>query len=709
MLNTLYIFSHNTFFLCNCTSFGSLGEPVDLDLNSADGKTGTFDEKETTVQLRPKAPSKPPRTFVSTDLDNPNYRIDRSQEVDVSEGQGFEAGAAQKSELSSDAINLQDNGNDERVLVNPGTAELPLAVKSKPKKSKKSKKSKSKTKQAEEHVYAVIDKKSKKQRKSSTANDEILKENIYEEIGEKLLPPALPPSPPPPLLKQLSIIGAPEEPTDTNVDEKATNNNKSKKQVKKLDPASLLQSSTEAEITPEVLKPLPDRKNKMIVPEIPLELPNVEIKEIENVEVGKKDDEMKKLSISEDVQPILSDEKSDKLNLDPVKNDLKDKQEEGTNENSNKFESVNEIQNDLVITDEGQVLNPIAMEESISDKIMLETESLKKDFEEKNTENELSLDSGISLDEIGVQAEKEAFNGTLEVKFTQEHESNDKTKGILKEKQSFHNQVETPLKGKSVIQPESVISEKNVLDRKAKPEIIAETKVDQKDPRHSDLPSIPKQNQPEPTEKKNSVIQSQSGIIRNPLARKVKTEPKPDNDNQYVNEDSNKTEPEVNKVVLKQESLIQPENNEIIEDKKSEVEISLKNSQNIKDTNNIQSEKTELKMSALNPLVGRKSKKTAPDIEPIIDIEKKNTLDDKIINGTSKISVDKTSPSKTSVLNPLANRKSKKMAPDPEAEVVLKADNLPNFRMAPKSTMARVPGTRSTTAASEGMLRCFEF
>ena len=88
-------------------------------------------------------------------------------------------------------------------------------------------------------------------------------------------------------------------------------------------------------------------------------------------------------------------------------------------------------------------------------------------------------------------------------------------------------------------------------------------KVDKKDPRH--LPSIPKQNQPEPTEKKNSVIQSQSGIIRNPLARKVKTEPKPDKDNQYVNEDSNKTEPEVNKVVLKQESLIQPENNEIIE------------------------------------------------------------------------------------------------------------------------------------------------
>merc|ERR1712241_983267 len=41
------------------SSLRKQGEPVDLDLNSADGKTGTFDEKETTVQLRPKAPSKP--------------------------------------------------------------------------------------------------------------------------------------------------------------------------------------------------------------------------------------------------------------------------------------------------------------------------------------------------------------------------------------------------------------------------------------------------------------------------------------------------------------------------------------------------------------------------------------------------------------------------------------------------------------------------
>ena len=50
-----------------------------------------------------------------------------------------------------------------------------------------------------------------------------------------------------------------------------------------------------------------------------------------------------------------------------------------------------------------------------------------------------------------------------------------------------------------------------------------------------------------------------------------------------------------------------------------QIALHLKNNQNLKDTNNSQSEKTELKLSALNPLVGRKSKKTAPDTEPIID------------------------------------------------------------------------------------------
>ena len=88
-----------------------LGEPVDLDLN-ADGKTD-----DQTVQLRPKAPSKPPRTFVSTDLD-PNYRVDHrgyQEEIDVPESEGIEA-ADQKSESSAHAINLQDDGHDERVL-----------------------------------------------------------------------------------------------------------------------------------------------------------------------------------------------------------------------------------------------------------------------------------------------------------------------------------------------------------------------------------------------------------------------------------------------------------------------------------------------------------------------------------------------------------------------------------------------------------------
>ena len=66
------------FFLC-CLHFllDHLGVPIDLDLIFDGNTTGkTDDNAEQTVQLRPKAPSKPPRTFVSTDLDNPNSRID---------------------------------------------------------------------------------------------------------------------------------------------------------------------------------------------------------------------------------------------------------------------------------------------------------------------------------------------------------------------------------------------------------------------------------------------------------------------------------------------------------------------------------------------------------------------------------------------------------------------------------------------------------
>ena len=100
-----------------------LGEPIDLDLILDGNTTGkTDDNAEQIVQLRPKAPSKPPRTFVSTDLDNPNYRIDllgeySQKETDVPESQGFQGGAVKKSESGPNAFNLPYDGNDERMLV----------------------------------------------------------------------------------------------------------------------------------------------------------------------------------------------------------------------------------------------------------------------------------------------------------------------------------------------------------------------------------------------------------------------------------------------------------------------------------------------------------------------------------------------------------------------------------------------------------------
>merc|ERR1712051_239454 len=113
------------------------GEPIDLDLIRDGNTTGKTDDNEQIVQLRPKAPSKPPRTFVSTDLDNPNSRIDlgeyQQKEIDVPESQGFQGGAVKKSESGSNAFNLPYDGNDERMLVEN------------PRKSKKSKK-KSKSK-----------------------------------------------------------------------------------------------------------------------------------------------------------------------------------------------------------------------------------------------------------------------------------------------------------------------------------------------------------------------------------------------------------------------------------------------------------------------------------------------------------------------------------------------------------------------------------
>ena len=143
-----------------------LGEPIDLDLILDGNTTGkTDDNAEQTVQLRPKAPSKPPRTFVSTDLDNPNSRIDLlgeyQKEIDVPESQGFQGGAVKKSESGPNAFNLPYDGNDERMLVEKSP------ISSKPRKKSSSKKSKKKSKHPpNEHVYAVIDKKSKRNRKN---------------------------------------------------------------------------------------------------------------------------------------------------------------------------------------------------------------------------------------------------------------------------------------------------------------------------------------------------------------------------------------------------------------------------------------------------------------------------------------------------------------------------------------------------------------
>ena len=105
------------------------------------------------VVLRPKAPTKPARTFASIHLDS------REQEAYVQENQT----SIKESESSLDAINIQDDVNaaDQRML-------------------------------KDEHVYAEIDKK-KRKKKSKKENVE----NIYEEIkeisiiGEPVMPDVL--------------------------------------------------------------------------------------------------------------------------------------------------------------------------------------------------------------------------------------------------------------------------------------------------------------------------------------------------------------------------------------------------------------------------------------------------------------------------------------------------------------------------------------
>lgn len=135
------------------------------------------------VQLRPKAPTKPARTFASVHLDD-HYRVEPEKQVDVQKSQG-NPGITQTSQPSPYANHFKDDGNDERVL-------------------KKSKKKKKKHKNSE-HVYAKIDKKHRKNKNQV--------ENIYEEIKDKSSqPPPSSPSPPsPPPMTNISIIGQPEK------------------------------------------------------------------------------------------------------------------------------------------------------------------------------------------------------------------------------------------------------------------------------------------------------------------------------------------------------------------------------------------------------------------------------------------------------------------------------------------------------------------
>mgnify|MGYP006903837427 CR=1 FL=1 len=145
------------------------------------------------VVLRPKAaPSKPPRTYASLDLDTAS-RIE--QEIDVQKSQRHTI--QEKSQFSPDDKHIQDDQYDEhRVL-----------IKSK-KKSKKSSK-----KKAESPVYATVEKKSKSKKKLSKSQSETAEESIYEELDdvknevkdlvESIGEPVI-------MLRPLSIIGTPE-------------------------------------------------------------------------------------------------------------------------------------------------------------------------------------------------------------------------------------------------------------------------------------------------------------------------------------------------------------------------------------------------------------------------------------------------------------------------------------------------------------------
>lgn len=601
-----------------------LGEPVDLDLN-ADGKTD-----DQTVQLRPKAPSKPPRTFVSTDLD-PNYRVDHrgyQEEIDVPESEGIEA-ADQKSESSAHAINLQDDGHDERVL-------SPHAKKPVKKKQKKKNKQNKSRKQgaAEEHVYAVIDK--KKKRRKNSANE--IKENIYEEIGVKVKkdPPPLPP----PLLKHLSIIGDPEpscldnpkesqeevqteielsldeksdtvqledpvvrqaipkgEPNEakTSFDEKNSNDTKSRKKVKKLDPMLILQSSTrEHEEMPEVLKPLPEVKHESELSK------DSAMVTIETEQASEKESSQK--SKADEVKPEeLPTEKPSKPKRLSLNNVTRSKSEEIPEKEPEKYSgSLQEVHsekannmnplarkskkpNDKVretaIIAPEEVLKPVAQEEINAYEPKITTEIVAKDLEPQSTESELFLDSGISLDEVRLGSnEQVSSENTSEDKSKVENES--KSLDIPEENQSL-----------PVSEVQSRMMKENLLE---------------------------------------------SAMLRNPLARKSKKEVEPIEDNTKL----------LDKKASKNDLTVPAPNEPELENVKTEKE------------------------------------------NPVIQTEEGSG------NGTSSNS--NVNEIETSSLNPLARKSKSKVS----ASEIVPKDNLPIFRMAPASTAAKVPGTRTASATA---------
>ena len=655
------------------------GEPIDLDLNADHDTTGKTDDNEQTVQLRPKAPSKPPRTFVSTDLDNPNCRIDLGEyqkEIDVPESQGFQGGAVKKSESGPNAFNLPYDGNDERVLVEDS---------SKRKKSSKKSKKKSKSKHpSKEHVYAVIDKKSKRRKNHGSTNQK--KENIYEEIGMTArageLPPELPSSPPPPLLKQLSIIGVPvpessNPQTNEKIDEIVP-----KKQVKKLDPSMMLfQSSTEDEIIPELLKPLPEKPKRHEATEISTEAPPY-------VGIEKMDNIPKDIPTKSNVDPMRSEKLRNNLS-DPIQkshnpkpdrlssNNLPSDSAERTippkrlDEKASKSKEVEGLPEKVMETDVITVLKQEVTEEVISSEPELKTESP----ELKGTENERSLDSGIGLDEVSVyQNEKVDHIDSMEQK------TDEKSKG---------GPQPPCVEEKSEIQPTSVIP-KNPLAIKSKPKI--EPKRAKKEPSSFDTSEASNEAQPvkikDKLKKSKPVIPEDGDTPKNPLARKSKTQNEPmtkqDPPSLDVIEMSKSTKVATIEAAIPETiPVIQPENGAIKNSlaKKPKPKIGI-------DQNKSEiSEKVQPNNTA-NASISKEEK-------PLVH------LDIKISSGTSISNVDKTS------LNPLA-RKSKKVAPVEadiaiiaSSEKLLPKDNLPIFRMAPASTAAKVPGTRSATAATE--------